>query len=208
MANRGCDVKRERNLPPTSYFRSVSQTLLSDNWSILTRQEFDYRRKDGAWQRQVREVYDRGDGATCLLHNPDTDCFLLTRQFRLPIYNDANDGFLIETPAGLLEGAAPDKRMRAELEEETGYRISKLEPVFDVVMSPGSVTETVSCFMGTYSEAEKVSDGGGEADEGEDIEVLHIPFVDAMRMIKEGGIRDGKTILLIQQFALRRAGVI
>jgi len=162
------------------------------------------RRQNGEWQRQTREAYDRGNGATCLLHNPDTDHVLLTRQFRLPVY--LNGGFegLIETPAGLLDGAQADERMRKELEEETGYQIEKLIHLFDVYMSPGSVTEYLSFFKGIYSASNQTGQGGGSFDEGEDIEVMHIPLTDAMQMIAEGEIRDAKTIILLQNLMIER----
>ncbi len=147
----------------------------------------------------------RGHGAVCLLHDPETDCVLLTRQFRSPVHVSGGPSFLIEAPAGLLEGAAPAERMRAELIEETGYQVSELEHLFDAYMSPGSVTEYLSFFTGRYSPAQRVADGGGEIAEGEDIEVPHIPLPEALAMIGRGAIRDAKTIILLQHLALRRA---
>lgn len=186
------------------HVRPTDATLLSDNWGTLTRYRYELKRRDGAWQPQVREAYDRGHGAACLLHNPATDTLLLIRQFRLPAYLGDHDGFLVEVPAGLLEGADALSRMRAELEEETGFRVGALTEVFNPFTSPGSVTERIACFTGTYSEALRVSEGGGHAEEGEDIEVLHVPFAEALAMIGSGAIADAKTILLIQHMALQR----
>ena len=182
--------------------RPVGERVLSDEWGRLTQHDFDLKRRGGDWQRQRREVYDRGNGATCLLYDPETDCVLLTRQFRLPAYLNGGESALIETPAGLLEGAEALTRMRLELIEETGYHIDRLEHVFDAYMSPGSVTEIISHFVGVYSRADKASEGGGNRDEGEDIEVLHVPFDQALKMIGSGEIRDAKTILLLQYVAL------
>ncbi|MET1414648.1 NUDIX domain-containing protein [Roseibium sp. HPY-6] len=187
----------------TDYLRFIDQTLLSDNWGKLTRYRFEYLRKDGSWQEQIREAYDRGNGVTCLLYNPDTGCVLLTRQFRLPVLLSGKDPFLIETPAGLLEGANPEDRMRSELIEETGYEVSALEHLFDVHMSPGSVTEYLSFYSGTYHLKDRVGDGGGEVTEGEDIEVMHVPLKEALNMIRSGDICDAKTIMLLQERALR-----
>ena len=188
----------------TDYLRFIDQTLLSDNWGKLTRYRFEYLRSDGSWQEQIREADARGNGVTCLLHNPDTDCVLLTRQFRLPVLLNGKDPFLIEAPAGLLEGANPEERMRSELIEETGYGVSELEHLFDVHMSPGSVAEYLSFYKGTYHLNDKVSEGGGEESEGEDIEVLHVPLKEALAMIRSGDISDAKTILLLQELALRQ----
>lgn len=195
-------------MPKADLFRPVSRTVLANDWGTLTKHTFELKRSDGAWQKQTRETYDRGHGAACLLYNQDADTVLLTRQFRLPAYvtghDDVADGMLIEVPAGLLEGMNPQERMRAELEEETGFAVSQLTPVFNPFMSPGSVTERLACFIGTYSARDQVSQGGGHPDEGEDIEVLHIKLKDALAMIADGTIADAKTIMLLQHLALQQ----
>ena len=185
-------------------FKPIKQNTLSDNWGKLINHEFDLRLRDGSWQRQQRETYDRGNGATCLLFNPDSGCVLLTRQFRLPVFLNGGLPSLVETPAGLLDGAAPAERMRAELIEETGYDVSKLHHLSDIYMSPGSVTEYLAFFTGEYRDRDQVSAGGGEQAEGEDIEVLHIPLDEAMGMIASGEIRDAKTIILLQHLKLQQ----
>ncbi|MEM6712370.1 MAG: NUDIX domain-containing protein [Pseudomonadota bacterium] len=194
----------------TPVFQLTSQELLADDWSTLTKYTFQFKRRDGTWQEQVRQAYDRGHGAACLLHNVADDTVLLTRQFRLPalIGDEArgHNGFLIEAPAGLLEGADPAMRMKAELEEETGYSVRDITLVFDAFMSPGAVTERIACFTGTYTANDKTGDGGGQEEEGEDIEVLHVRFDHAMEMISSGEIIDAKTIMLLQHLALQRAG--
>ena len=187
------------------YFRLKSKTVLSDQWGELSRYEFDLKTRSGAWQSQRREAYDRGNGVACLLHDPKADTVLLIRQFRLPAAVNGHGGFLIEVPAGMLDGAEPEQRMREELEEETGYRVSTLSHLSDIFISPGSVTEYISFYKGTYSRADRAGPGGGNSGEGEDIEVLHVPFDDAMAMVATGKIRDAKTIILLQHLALERA---
>ncbi|MEO9825729.1 MAG: NUDIX domain-containing protein [Paracoccaceae bacterium] len=182
--------------------RPISKQVLSDNWGTLSKHSFEYRHRSGAWQHQTREVYDRGNGATCLLYNPDTGCVLLTRQFRLPVFLNGGRESMIETPAGLLEGAEPATRMRAELIEETGFQIDALTHLFDIYMSPGSVTEYLAFFKGTYSFDNQTGDGGGVFAEGEDIEVLHMPLREAMDMITRGEICDAKTVILIQNLMI------
>ncbi|MGV1871597.1 MULTISPECIES: NUDIX domain-containing protein [Agrobacterium] len=186
-----------------SNYRLVSERILADDWGRLTKYEFDLRLRDGTWQRQQRETYDRGNGATCLLYNKDKGTVLLTRQFRLPAFVNGALEFLIETPAGLLEGAEPATRMQDELIEETGYDVSALTHLFDIYMSPGSVTEYLAFFEGEYSDKDKVGEGGGSADEGEDIDVLQIPLTEAINMIENGDIRDAKTIILLQHLTIR-----
>ncbi|WP_417708172.1 NUDIX domain-containing protein [Roseibium aggregatum] len=186
------------------YLKVVESEVLADAWGTLTRHRIEYKRRDGAWQEQVREVYDKGHGATCLLYDPERNCVLLTRQFRLPVWAAGRDPLVIEAPAGLLEGAHPEDRMRAELMEETGFQVSELEHLFDAFMSPGSVTEYVAFFRGTYHLKDKVAAGGGKETEGEDIEVLHVPLDQALEMIRSGEIMDVKTIVLLQDLALRQ----
>jgi nudix-type nucleoside diphosphatase (YffH/AdpP family) len=182
--------------------RIVDVQVLSDDWYVLKKTTFDYRRADGSWQRQSRETYDRGNGATLLLFDPRRRTVVLTRQFRLPAFVNGHEGMLIEAPAGLLEAASPETRIRAEVEEETGYRVKSVRKVFEAFMSPGSVTEKLYFFVAEYDAAARVSRGGGVADEGEDIEVLELPIDDALTMIAHGEIMDGKTIMLLQYAAL------
>lgn len=183
--------------------RITDEKLLSDNWYVLKRYTFDYQQANGEWVTQQREAYDRGNGATILLHNPATDTVILTRQFRLPTYVNGNDtGMLIETCAGLLDNDHPDDAIRREMEEETGYRISAVEKVMEAYMSPGSVTECLFFYLAEYSSHTSRTVGGG-IDE-EDIDVLELPLPVALRMIETGEIMDGKTIMLLYHLKLRQ----
>ena len=183
--------------------RITSQELLSDNWYLLKKYSFDLRRRDGSWQAQTREVYDRGNGATILLYNTQQRTVLLIRQFRMPTFVNGHDGYLIEAAAGLLDNASPEERIRLEAEEETGYRIGHVEKIYSAFMSPGSVTERIHFFIGEYQPGDRVSDGGGLAEEGEDIDVLELGFDEAIAMVARGEIVDGKTIMLLQYLELR-----
>jgi len=182
--------------------RVESVKVLSDDWYVLTKTTFAFRRSDGTWQTQSRESYDRGNGAVILLYDPERRTVVLVRQFRYPAFVSGYDDLLIEAPAGLLDEASPEARIRAEVEEETGYKVGEVAKVFEAFMSPGSVTETLHFFIGRYSPADRASDGGGHPDEGEDIEVLELGFDTAMAMIGTGEIRDAKTIMLLQYAAL------
>ena len=176
--------------------------LLSDNWYVLKATTFDWRRADGSWQTQSRETYDRGNGAALLPYNLAARTVVLTRQFRYPAYVNGYDDLLIEAPAGLLDNASPEERIRAEVEEETGYRLGAIRKIFECFMSPGSVTEKLHFFVAEYDAAMRVGDGGGLESEGEEIGVLELPFDEAMAMIERGEIADAKTIILLQYAAL------
>jgi GDP-mannose pyrophosphatase NudK len=172
--------------------------VLSDNWYTLRKVTFDWQKKNGSWQTQSREAYDRGNGAAILLYNPKQKTVILTKQFRLPSYINGNEsGMLIEVCAGLLDKDNPEDCIRKETQEETGYKITEVRKVFEAYMSPGSVTEILYFFVAEYSHEQKVTDGGG-VEEEEDIEVLELDFKKALDMIKTGEIRDAKTIMLLQ----------
>lgn len=188
--------------PTARRVRVVDERILSDNWYVLKTTTFDFLRADGTWQRQSRETYDRGNGAVLLLYDRARETVILTRQFRFPAYVNGHDGMLIEAPAGLLDQATPEARIRAEAEEETGYRVGAVRKIFEAFMSPGSVTERLYFFVAEYDAAARTGAGGGIASEGEDIEVLELPFAEALRMIRSGDIADGKTIMLLQHAAL------
>ncbi|HGS6458449.1 TPA: NUDIX domain-containing protein, partial [Klebsiella quasipneumoniae subsp. similipneumoniae] len=175
------------------HVRHVRETLLSDNWYTLKKYTFELLRRDGRWQEQSREAYDRGNGAVILLYNREKRTVVLTRQFRFPVFTHGHDGYLIEAAAGLLDNASPEARIVAEAEEETGFRVTRVEPVFTVFMSPGSVTEKLYFFIAEYQADDRRGDGGGLAAEGEDIEVLEWPLTRALQAIRDGEIMDAKT---------------
>lgn len=181
----------------------IEEQLLSNNWYILKKVTFDRVGRDGSVQRQSREVYDRGNGATILLYDDTRRTVILTRQFRLPAFVNGHSGYLIETAAGLLDNASPEERIRLEAEEETGYQVGPVEKIFDAFMSPGSVTERLHFFMAPYTARDRVGNGGGLAEEGEDIEVLEMAYDAAFAAVASGVIMDGKTIMLLQQLQLR-----
>lgn len=177
--------------------------ILSDNWYTLKKITYEYKKNNGPVQTQTREAYDRGNGATILLYNKEQETVILTRQFRLPTFiNGNNSGMLIEACAGLLDKDNPEDCIRRETEEETGYKVSEVRKIYEAYMSPGSVTEILYFFIAEYSKAMKVNEGGGVEHEEENIEVLEIPFSEAMRMIESGEIKDAKTIMLIQYLRL------
>jgi len=183
--------------------RIIEERLLSDDWYVLKKTTFEYRCRNGRWQRQSRETYDRGNGAVLLLFNVERRTVVLTRQFRFPAYvNGCADGLLIEACAGLLDGEDPHTCIRREAQEETGFVVRSPRKIFEAYMSPGSVTEILHFFVAEYDGRDQVSAGGGDVAEGEDIDVIELPLKDAMRMISTGAIRDGKTIMLLQHAAL------
>ncbi|MFD1166789.1 GDP-mannose pyrophosphatase NudK [Sphingobacterium daejeonense] len=177
--------------------------ILSDNWYILKKVTYEYIKKDGTKQIQSREAYDRGNGAVILLYNKENRTVILTRQFRVPTYINGNEtGMLIEACAGLLDNDNPEDCIRRETEEETGFKISEVQKIFEAYMSPGSVTEILYFFIAEYTKEMKINEGGGVEHEEENIEVLELSIEDAVKMIKNGEIKDAKTIMLLQYICL------
>lgn len=182
----------------------LNTEILSDNWYILQKITYEFTKPDGTKQTQDREAYDRGNGATILLYNQELQSIILTEQFRLPTYLNGNaSGMLIEACAGLLDKDNPEDCIKRETEEETGYKVNDVRKVFEVYMSPGSVTEILYFFIAAYDKSMKVNEGGGVAHEEENINVLELPFEKALNMIDTGEIKDAKTIMLIQHLRLK-----
>ncbi len=197
-------LRMTQSFPTTSRVRIERVDVLSDNWAVLRRYSFAYRRNDGTEQHLRYEVYDRGNGAVILLYDRGRGTIILTRQFRLPAFvNGHPDGMLLEAPAGLLDSDDPVTAIRREAEEETGFRVEQVQEVFAAYMSPGAVTERLHFFIAEYSPADRVSAGGGHPGEGEDIEVIEVTLTDALAMVERGEIVDAKTILLLYHAALK-----
>lgn len=177
----------------------LKEELLSKNWYLLKKFTFEIQLTENQIQKQVREVYDRGNGATILLFNKTKKTIILIKQFRFPTFLNGNkSGMLIETCAGILEDENAEECIKRETEEETGFQIDKVEKIFEAYMSPGAITEVIHFFIAEYSSEMKISEGGGLASEHENIEVIEILFDDAYLMIKTGEIKDAKTIMLLQ----------
>ncbi len=183
--------------------RIVEERVLAHDWYLLRKTTFEHRRRDGRLQVVSRETYDRGNGVALLLFNAARGTVILTRQFRFPAWvNGCEDGLLVEACAGQLDGSDPVAAMRREAIEETGYAVHSPRKVFEAYMSPGSITEKLHFFVAAYDDGDRRTAGGGEVDEGEDIEVLEMTLAQALAGIASGAIQDGKTIMLLQHAAL------
>jgi ADP-ribose pyrophosphatase len=178
--------------------RIVREETIADNYFELKKITYAQRRRDGSWQEETREIYDNASGAAILLYNRKKHTVLLTRQFRLGARLAGHDGYLIEVPAGMLDDADPEQRVRAELCEEAGFAVGPVRKVLTLFANPASLTERVHYFLGEYDERDRTAEGGGKEEEGEDIEVLEMDFDEALRQVKDGGIVDAKTVILLQ----------
>ncbi|MBX2882607.1 MAG: NUDIX domain-containing protein [Granulosicoccus sp.] len=191
------DYKPPR-LSETERIRVLRRQLLSDEWARLEQVKFDYLRSDGTWQTQQREIYHRGHGAAILLYNLNLSTIVLTRQFRFPAWEIDGQGFLLEVPAGIIEGQNAMETACLEAEQETGFVVRNAQFLYQAFATPGSVTEQLSYFAAAYDPENRTGEGGGVHDEGEDIEVLEVPVEKALRWVADGTIRDAKTIILLQ----------
>jgi nudix-type nucleoside diphosphatase (YffH/AdpP family) len=186
-----------------SKVKNIKKVLLSNNWYTLNKVVFDYKMPNGEWIEQAREAYDRGNGAAVLLYNKEKQTVILISQFRMPTYLNGNEsGIMIEACAGLLDGDDPETCVIKEAEEESGFRVAKVEKVLEAYMSPGAVTEILHLYIAEYQESDRVNSGGGLADEQEDITVLEVDFNKAISMISSGEIKDAKTIMLLQYLVI------
>ncbi|MEL4454337.1 GDP-mannose pyrophosphatase NudK [Lutimonas vermicola] len=188
-----------------SKVKNIRMVLLSDNWYTLNKVVFDYKMPNGKWVEQAREAYDRGNGAAVLLYNKKKQTVILISQFRMPTYLNGNEsGIMIEACAGLLDGDDPETCVIKEAEEESGFRVSKVEKVLEAYMSPGAVTEILHLYIAEYQDDDRVNSGGGLEDEQEDITVLEVDFKKAVSMIGSGEIKDAKTIMLLQHLVINK----
>jgi GDP-mannose pyrophosphatase NudK len=175
----------------------IKDKILSENYFILRNITYDLTQNNGETVRHKREVYDRGNGATILLYNREKQTVVLVRQFRVATWVNGNeDGMLIETCAGLLDDDEPEVCIRKEAVEETGFEVGEVQKLFELYMSPGGVTELIHFYIAEYHEGLRANAGGGVEDEA--IEVLEIPFAEALQRVKRGEIRDGKAVILLQ----------
>jgi len=186
--------------------RIVGENILADDYYPLKKVTYEQLRRDGNWQEQQREVYDSASGAAVMLYNRERRTVVLTRQFRIGARLNGSDGFLLEATAGVLDDTLPDERARLEACEETGYQIERLDPVMELFVSPGSITERIHLFVAEYDPARRCGPGGGKPEEGEDIEVIEMDFDDALALIDTGGINDAKTVLLLLHLERRVLG--
>ena len=184
--------------------RNHQTELLSDDWAVLSKHTFELKLRDGSWSRQIRQTYDRGHASVILPFDPARGTVLLVRQFRLPVFLEGHKQSLIEACAGLLDDLDPETCIRKEAEEELGYKLREVHKIYDIFMSPGSVTERLSFFVAEYSPEDRISDGGGNTEEGEDIDVLEMPLTEAFSLVESGGIIDAKTVVLIQYAMLKQ----
>lgn len=184
--------------------RGIEVEVIADAWYVLRRATFEHRLPDGTWRREQREAYDRGNGVCALLHDPVRGTVLLVRQYRLPAHlNDHPDGMLLELPAGLIDaGEDAAEAIRRELVEEVGHDVTDLRRLWQLYMSPGSVTEHITFFTGTYGEHTRVGDGGGADGEHEQVDIVELTVTDAMRMVDSGDIVDAKTVLALQHLLM------
>jgi GDP-mannose pyrophosphatase NudK len=177
--------------------------IIAHNKGKLVSVSYEQRRRDGEPQRRKREIYDNGNSAVILPYDPDRKTVLLTRQLRLPIFLQDGMERTVEACAGKLDGEEAEQRIVKEMQEELGYKITKVQRLFELYVSPAAIMEKISFFTCTYSPADRVSGGGGLKEEGEDIDVVETPLEEAAAMIATGEIVDAKTVVLIQYLSSR-----
>lgn len=151
-----------------------------------------------------RETVEQRRAACVLPYDVERRSALLVRQFRAPVCFDSGEESLLEAIAGMLDGDDSAATARREALEEAGLRLGPLEPVADAWSSPGISTERVSLFLAPYRSADRVAEGGGLADEHEEIEIVEMPLSDVAALADGGGLRDLKTLALVQTLRVRR----
>jgi GDP-mannose pyrophosphatase NudK len=180
---------------------------IAHNKGKLISVSYEQRRRDGELQRRKREIYDNGNSAVILPYDPDRKTVLLARQLRMPTFLQDGIERSVETCAGKLDGETAERRIVKEMEEELGYCVTEVQRLFELYVSPAAIMEKIVFFTCAYSPANKVSNGGGLKDEGEDIEVVETTLAEAAAMIATGEIVDAKTVVLVQYLSHRMQDV-
>ena len=181
----------------------LDRQTLSKRFVNLEKVTIEHATRSGGRIIVEREIHDHGNAAAILLFDPARKSVVLVRQLRVPVYLNGGEGWMIEIPAGLLDGDHPAEAIAREAMEETGYLVADAEYLFDAYMSPGTLTERVAFFAAEIDLSKKAGEGGGLASEGEDIEVLELALDAALGMIATGEICDGKTIMMLQWAKMR-----
>jgi ADP-ribose pyrophosphatase len=151
-----------------------------------------------------REVFERGHAAGVLPYDPIRDEVVLIRQFRAGLYVAGRHPWGWETVAGIIdEGETPEQVVRREAVEEAGLKIGDLVPIYNLMLSPGAVSESCALFLGRV---DSTSAGGvfGLESEGEDILVKVVPFAGARAMLDRGEIDNAAAVVALQWLALHR----
>ena len=187
-----------------SSYKIISKEIMAKGWSSLSRLRVAATIAGGHSSELLREVADHGHGAAILPIDQTRGTCLLVRQWRAGAAFNKDDALLIEACAGLLDADDPVGCVKREAMEELGTIVHNVQHVSDCYSSPGALSEKINLFVATYSVVDRLHAGGGLVHEGEDIEVLEIPFDEAYAMIASGGIRDAKTIILLQYVKLHQ----
>jgi ADP-ribose pyrophosphatase len=134
------------------------------------------------YQREI--VHHNGSAVVVPVFADDT--IALVRQYRHPAGR-----YLLEVPAGTLDkGESPEVGAARELEEELGFVAGRLEQLSEFYLSPGFLQEKMWVYLAT-----DMTETRQRLDEDEILEVVRIPFVNALAMISSGEIQDAKTII-------------
>lgn len=163
----------------------------------------DIRLEDGA--EVERAVEDHGSAAAVLPYDVERRCALLVRLLRPgPLVAGAEEPFLLEAPAGMIEAEPADAAARREVLEETGARLGDLEAVGSPFSTPGVSTERIHLFLARYASTDHVAPGGGVEGEHENIRVVEMSLAELWRRADAGRIQDLKTLALVLMLRARR----
>jgi nudix-type nucleoside diphosphatase (YffH/AdpP family) len=174
---------------------------------VMMQARLRHEKFDGSMSPEITRLsLERGDAVAAIMYNPLNDTILLIELFRYPSYAKTQDGWLTEIPAGMIENSeAPADAMRREIEEETGYRVDKLQEIFEFFPSPGGSSERIFIYFSRINPAQHVGAGGGMAKENEDIRTIYVTVDDALKLLDGQKIKDGKTIIALQWLAANRS---
>ena len=163
-----------------------------------------FEKFNGVMSQPVRRLhFERGETVAALIYNTDTQKVVLVNQFRYPAFTKGS-GWLTEVVAGILKtGEDPVEAIIREVEEETGFKVSKLEHIASFFVSPGGSSEMIKLYYTEVKAVDKISEGGGLIEEGEDVKLVELTVDELKQMLINAELVDSKTLIAAQWFVCK-----
>lgn len=174
----------------------IDKKIVFDDFYKIEEAILQYEKTNGEMTEPLQRLcFLRGDSVAGIVFNTDTRKAILVKQFRFPALGHG-DAWIVEVVAGMLkEGEDPVAQMKSEVLEEVGYTTNVVEYISRCYMSPGGSSERAYMYYVEVSNSGKVSNGGGIAEETEDVEVVEYSLDELRKALISGEIPDAKSII-------------
>lgn len=178
----------------------IKEEIPFDEFFKIYKADLKFEKFDGTMSQTVtRYSFEKPDAVAVLIYHVSKDAYVLVRQFRYPPLHHHVDPWLFEIVAGGKdEGEKDEAAAQREVEEETGFKVLKIDRICQCYVSPGLMSERVTIFVAEVDDSTKMGNGGGAEGEDEDIELVWIPRAEAGQWMNRQQVGDAKTIISLQ----------